>query len=74
MGSITFSTQSRKNKKGLVAIFSCSRGPPPLCPRFPGRSGTPLHPAIGPGIWGLAAKKCCYQPTLFYSSEDEWKQ
>ena len=61
------STQPRQNKRGLVATFHCSRAP---LPRVPWTWGFPLPdpPARGPGLWGLAARKCCYQTFLISPS------
>ena len=38
----------------------------PPCPVFQGRASAaaPPHPALGPGFWGPAARKCCCRPFL----------
>ena len=65
-GNITFSTQSRKNKKRLVAAFPCSQA---LEPWFQGGdAGARLG---NPGQGTLAARKCCCQPFLILPRVDK---
>ena len=63
-GNITFSTQSRENRKGLLVTCPCSPGLPTQGARDAGGPHPTPTPALGPGIQGLAASKCCYQPFL----------